>query len=141
MPVDRIGTHPSGMGNQLEKDIFVSRLQLMIVMAKAYLKDYQLGSYRAVAVKNNAARLSEALSSWESYKTHFSKSATETMGIHLDHILFQRIKLLLVMAVSIAEGNPMGSSRKQALRNNIDYIAECLNFNNRPKAMPVLLVA
>ena len=57
--MDRIGIHPSGMRKQQEEDIFISRLQLMIVMAKAFLKDYQLGGYRAVAVKNNAARLAE----------------------------------------------------------------------------------
>jgi hypothetical protein len=139
--VDRIGTHPSGMRKQQEKDIFLSRLQLLIVMAKAFLKNYQLGDYRVVAVKNNATRLTEALTGWESYKKHFPKADPESMDIHLDHILFQRIKLLLVMAVSFAEGNPMGSRRKRALRNNMDYIAECLNFNNTSTSIPVLSVA
>lgn len=139
--MDRIGTHPSGMRKQQEKDIFLSRLQLLIVMAKAFLKDYQLGGYRTVAIKNNAARLTEALTGWESYKAHFPKADAESMEIHLDHILFQRIKLLLVMAVSFAEGNPMGSRRKRALRNNMDYIAECLNFNTTSKPIPVLSVA
>ena len=129
------------MREQQEKDIIISRLQLLIVMAKAYLKDYHLSGYRAGAVKNNAARLSEALTGWESYKVHFSKAANRAMGTHLDHILFQRIKLLLVMAVSIAEGNPMGPRRKRALRNNMDYIAEYLNFNNTSKPIPVLSVA
>lgn len=113
----------------------------MVVMAKAYLKDYQIGGYRAVAVKNNAARLAEAPTGWTSYKSHLSNAANETTGIHLDHILFQRIRLLLVMAVSIAEGNPMGPSRKRALKSNIDYIAECLNFNQSSETVPILSVA
>lgn len=139
--MDRIGTHPSGMRKQQEKDIFLSRLQLLIVMAKAFLKDYQLGGYRVVAIKNNAARLTEALTGWESYKEHFPKADPESMDIHLDHILFQRIKLLVVMAVSFAEGNPMGSRRKRALRNNMDYIAECLNYHNTSTSIPILSVA
>ena len=139
--MDRIGTHPSGMRKQQEKDIFISRLQLLIVMAKAFLINYQLGDYRAVAVKNNATRLTEALTGWECYKEHFPQADPESMDIHLDHILFQRIKLLLVMAVSFADGNPMGSRRKRALRNNMDYIAECLNFNNTSTSIPVLSVA
>ena len=139
--MDRIGTHPSRMGKQREKDIFVSRLQLMIIMAKAYLKNYQISGYRAVAVKNNAARLAEAPTGWNSYNTHFSNAVNDTKGIHLDHILFQRIRLLLVMAVSISEGNPMGPSRKRALKNNIDYIAESLDFNTRLEIIPVLSVA
>ncbi len=139
--MDRIGTHPSGMRKQQEKDIFLSRLQLLIVMAKAFLKDYQIGGYRTGAIKNNAARLTEALTGWESYKEHFPQADPESMDIHLNHILFQRIKLLLVMAVSFAEGNPMGPRRKRALRNNMDYIAEYLNFNNTSKPIPVLSVA
>ena len=138
--MDRIGTHPSGMRKQQEKDIFLSRLQLLIVMAKAFLLNYQLGDYRAVAVKNNATRLTEALTGWESYKKHFPQADPESMDIHLNHILFQRIKLLLVMAVSFADGNPMGSRRKRALRNNMDYIAECFNFNTSTP-IPVLSVA
>jgi hypothetical protein len=139
--VERIGIHPSGMRAQQEEDIFISRLHLMIVMAKAYLKNYQLGGYRAIAIKNNAARLAEAPTGWHSYKTHFSKAATETTGIRLDHILFQRIRLLLVMGVSFAEENPMGPSRKRALRNNIDYITECLNFSDISAMKPVLSAA
>jgi hypothetical protein len=129
------------MRNQQEKDIFVSRLQLMIIMARAYLKDYQIGGHRAVAIKNNAARLAEAPTGWQSYKAHFSRTAHAPAGLRLDHILFQRIRLLLVMAVSFAEGNPMGPSRKRALRNKIDYIAECLNFNDSPEMIPVLSAA
>lgn len=139
--MDRIGRHPSRMRKQQEKDIFISRLQLMIVMAKAYLRDYQIGGYRAVAIKNNAARLAEAPTGWNSYRAHFSSAVSNSRGIHLDHILFQRIRLLLVMAVSFADGNPMGPSRKRALKNNIDYIAESLDFNTRPETIPVLSVA
>ena len=139
--MDRIGSHPSRMRKPEENDIFISRLELLIVMAKAYLKDYQIDSHRAVAVRNNAARLAEAPSGWKSYRAHLSNAAMETNGIQLDHILFQRIRLLLVMAVSIAEGNPMGPSRKRALKNNIDYIAESLDFSTRPETIPVLSVA
>lgn len=139
--MDRIGRHPTRMREHEEKDIFISRLQLMIVMAKAYLQDYQIGGYRAVAVKNNAARLAEAPTGWKSYQAHFSNARNDTTGIHLDHILFQRIRLLLVMAVSFAEGHPMGPSRKRALKNNIDYIAESLDFNQSSETVPILSVA
>ena len=139
--MDRIGAHPLRMRKQREEDIFISRLQLLTIMAKAYLKDYHLGRYRARAIKNNAARLAEAPYGWKSYKTQLSAATDDPGSIQLDHILFQRIRLLLVMAVSFAEGNPMGPSRRHALKNNIDYIAESLGFNTRPETIPVLSVA
>ncbi|MBW2612580.1 MAG: hypothetical protein JRE12_09495, partial [Deltaproteobacteria bacterium] len=50
--VDRIGPNPGEMRKLQEKDIFISRLQLLVVMSKAYLKDYPLGGYRAGAIKS-----------------------------------------------------------------------------------------
>ena len=119
----------------------MSRLQLMIIMAKAYLKGYPFGGHRTNAVRNNTARLSTALKDWASYKANFSAAEGKTTSPNMDHILFQRIKLLLVMSASFAEGNPMGASRKRALENNIDYIAESLNLEKRSETIPVLSVA
>ena len=35
-------------------DIFISRLKLLIIMAKAYLKNYPIGNYRKSAIIENA---------------------------------------------------------------------------------------
>ena len=139
--MDRIGTHPSGMRQQQEKDMVAPRLTLMIIMARAYLKGYPFGRYRTAAVRNNADRLSAALADWEGHRKHFSTLADKSSGSHLDHILFQRIKLLLVMTASFAGGNPMGAARKKALKNNVDYIAECIHVEHRSDIIPVLSVA
>jgi len=139
--VDRIGPNPREMRKLQEKDIFISRLQLLVVMSKAYLKDYPLGGYRAGAIKSNAAKLADAMTGWESYKKHFTAVNNRKLHILLDHILFQRIKLLLIMAISFAEGNPMGSHRKSALRNNIDYITDRFMFEDGSEPIPLLSVA
>ena len=38
-------------------DIFLSRLKLLIIMAKAYLKNYPIGRYRKSAIINNARHI------------------------------------------------------------------------------------
>jgi len=139
--VKRLGSHPAKMRKLQASDIFFSRLQLLVVMSKAFLKDYQLGEYRAAAVINNAARLSEAMTGWEGYKTHLAGAGGDGLRLRLDHILFQRIKLLLTMAESFAAGDSMGPHRKMALKNNIDYIADALHLENQAESIPVLSVA
>ena len=50
----RLGANPLNMKEMDLDDIFTSRLQLLIIMAKAYLNGYPLGKYRAQAVIENA---------------------------------------------------------------------------------------
>ena len=46
----RLGAPPNAMREMDINDIFVSRLQLLLIMIKAYLQDYPLGSYRLDAL-------------------------------------------------------------------------------------------
>ena len=140
--MQRLGAHSSKMRSLDPKDVFRSRLKLMIVMTKAYLNNYQLGGRRAAVIRNNARKLTEAVKDWDSYNDNaFGREGNRPVGNHLDHILFQRLRLLAVMAKSFAEGNPMGHHRKMALQNNIDYICESLRLENEPEPTTLLSVA
>jgi len=139
--MQRLGSTSSEMKKMKDKEILRSRLQLMVVMVKAYLKNYELGRYRAAAIRKNASRLSEGVKDWESYASAFGSENHEQGNRHLDHILFQRVKLLTIMAKSFSEGNPMGFHRKMALQNNIDYISESLKFENEAETLSLMSVA
>ena len=61
--------------------------------------------------------------------------------LEVDHIFYQRVKLLAIMAKSFAEGSPVGQHRRMAIRNNIDYICEALQFNPQEENLQLLKVA
>ncbi|HSQ83256.1 MAG TPA: hypothetical protein VLM43_00925, partial [Desulfobacterales bacterium] len=50
----KLGPAPGEMGEMSDDDIFLSRLKLLIIMAKAYLKNWPIGNYRKSAIIENA---------------------------------------------------------------------------------------
>ena len=50
----KLGPPLEEMRPMLFEDIFLSLLKLLIIMAKAYLKDYPIGKYRKSAIIENA---------------------------------------------------------------------------------------
>jgi hypothetical protein len=50
----RFGPAAREMKSMSDEDIFSSRLKLLIVMTKAYLKDCPIGEYRKQAIQENA---------------------------------------------------------------------------------------
>jgi len=57
------------------------------------------------------------------------------------YIFYQRVKLLAVMAISFAEGNPMTEHRKEALDQNLTTISEALTFSSNISEIEFLKVA
>jgi hypothetical protein len=120
-------------------DIFISRLKLLIIMAKAYLKNYPIGNYRKSAIIENAHHVfyhSLQLAGSETQSSITSEVETEeAQEFH------QRVQLLAVMAKAMAENRLTGNLRKKALQDNLDRICEILIFSFHIKDVNFLKVA
>ncbi len=95
-------------------------------MARAYLQEASLGNTSIRSIIRNAGQIIRLQSDWNVHLSKFQISPQAQKNIDIDHIFYQRIKLLAVMVKSIAQGNPLGTRRRAALQNNIEYICEIL---------------
>ena len=123
------------------KNIFFSRLKLLIIMAKAFLENYPMGEYRMRSIIRNANEVARDCVDWNGYFHNFRASTESGRMLALDHIFFQRVKLLAIMTKSFAENNPMGQHRRMAVRNNVDYLCETLGYKPSNKEIEFLKVA
>jgi hypothetical protein len=144
----RFGSAAREMKSMSSEDIFSSRLKLLIIMAKAYLKDCPIGKYRKQSIIENARfvfyqslKLSSEIATFkhDDYRTQSGTASTGDM--HEEHIFHQRTQLLAVMAEALAEGRLKGQFRKKALQDNLDKICETLIFNFHIKDVNFLKVA
>ena len=127
---------------------FLSRLKLLIIMAKAYLKNYPIGKYRKSAIIENAHHVFyhslQLVSETEFFENHESESPsgiTPEVEIEEERVFHQRVQLLAVMLKAMAENRLTGNFRKMALQDNLDNICDTLNFNFHIKNLEVLEVA
>lgn len=97
-------------------------------MAKAYLQNTALGNYSLCSIIRNARHVNNFLSNWHQYLKHLEINQASPVNFTIDHIFYQRIKLLSIMVKSVAQGNPLGIHRKAALKSNVDYISEILPY-------------
>ncbi len=112
----RFGPGNHLMRPMLEKDIFLSRLHLLIVMVKAAVKGYPIGTHRKKAALENAATIHKQIARLD---TSFIGQTTSS------HLFRERVKLLSVMAAAmIGENYPMGVHRREAMLDNIQMIEE-----------------
>ena len=130
----RYGSSPAEMREMSEADISLSRLQLLIIMAKGYLKDYPLGEYRKEAVIKNADEVAK-------HVLDYMADVESGREMDPDYIFHLRVQLLAVMAKAFSEGYPMGEFRRQALEENLDYICEAITFDSQTYDMQFLKVA
>lgn len=124
----RLGSSSTDMREFDDEDIFVSRLKLVIIMTSAYLKNYPLGRFRKNAVIRTAHRITEEMVGWQGHFNNFHIDDPMD-GMDFDHVFFQRIKLLAVMAKAFADDHPMGHYRKKALEDNLEQVCEEITFN------------
>jgi len=122
-------------------DIFFSRLQLMIIMAKAFLEDYPLGEHRCRAMLENAEHIETDAAQMGTPAASAPDQTTPSENTPYDHIFFQRVKLLAVMIKAVAKGFPMEERRRTAMQENLDMICETLMFNGRVEDMSFFKVA
>ena len=124
----RLGSNLFRMRTVRDDDILISRLRLLIIMAKAYLQNTALGNYSLCSIIRNTGHVNNFLSNWHLYLKHLEIKQTSPVNFDIDHIFYQRIKLLSIMVKSVAQGNPLGLHRKAALKSNVDYISEILPY-------------
>lgn len=144
----KIGPTSGEMRAMSDDDIFLSRLKLLIIMAKAYLKDFPIGKYRKSAIIENAnfvfyhslqmASKTAFLNS-QDLKNH--SRITPSDETEEEYVFHQRVQLLSVMAKALAEDRLTGNFRSKALQDNLDRICETLTFNFHIKDVEFLKVA
>jgi predicted transcriptional regulator len=129
-------------------DIFLSRLKLLIIMAKAYLKNYPIGRYRKSAIINNAhhifyysLQLISETNFFENQESESQSGITSEMDTEEEHVFHKRVQLLAVMVKAAAENRLIGDYRKKALQENLDRICDTLIFKFHIKDLDFLKVA
>jgi hypothetical protein len=127
----RYGTTSPQMRPMAKDDILISRLGLLIIMAKAYLKSYPMGEFRKKAITDNARFVFyEALIRTHSNTTpSLIKTQPQTCRHdtrQIDNLFLLRAQLLAVMVNSFAEKKSKGNFRKKAMAENIDILSEYL---------------
>ena len=129
-------------------DIFLSRLKLLIIIAKAYLKNYPIGKYRKTAIIENAHHVFyhslRLISETKFFENHESKSQsgiTSEVKAEEEQEFHKRVQLLAVMAKAMAEDRLTGNFKKKALQDNLNRLCEILIFSFNDKDMKFLKVA
>jgi len=124
----RLGA-PSDQTREMDlDDIFLFRLQLMIIMAKSFLGGCPMGEPRRQAMLDNACHVeTESIDLGRSFtEDDFRRSQVE--NTEHDHLFYQRVKLLAVMVKAAAKGFPISDHRKSAMKENLDIICKTLSF-------------
>ena len=137
----RFGTQPEFMREMELDDIFLSRLQLLVIMAKAYLNQYPLGEFRQRSILENASLvqidaegLAEEASAWKTDKP-------DSGSMNFEPVFYQRIKLLTVMAEAFAKGHALENHKREALEHNLDSICEAITSRKKLSETQFLNVA
>jgi hypothetical protein len=120
-------------------DIFLSRLKLLIIMAKAYLKDFPIGKYRKLAIIENAH--SVFYHSLQLINSEIQSSIPSEVETEEEKEFYRSVQLLAVMAKELAEDRLTGDMKVKALKDNLDRICEILIFNFNVKDVEFLKVA
>jgi hypothetical protein len=144
----KLGPTSGEMRAMTDDDIFLSRLKLLIIMARAYLKDFPIGKYRKSAIIENAHHVFYR-SLITASKTAFFKNQDFKQRLRItsegeteeEYVFHQRVQLLSVMAKALAENRLTGNFRKKALQDNLDRICETLLFSFHVKDVGFLKVA
>ena len=120
-------------------DMFLSRLKLLIIMAKVYLKNYPIGKYRKTAIIENVHHVFYHSLKLASSETQSGITSEVETGAEQE--FYQRVPLLAVMAKAMAENRLTGNYKKKALQDNLDRICEILIFSFHLKGVSFLKVA
>lgn len=113
----RFGAPHTQMHQMTEDQVFLLRLNLLIVIVNASLKGYPIGELRKNAALENAGIVHKRISQID----------TSFLNLKIpSHLFKERVKLLSVMTTAIvSEPYPLGIHRRQAVRDNIKMIIDC----------------
>jgi hypothetical protein len=144
----KLGPTSLGMRVLSVDDIFLSRLKLLIMIAKAYLKNYPIGKYRKSAVIENAhlvfyhsLKLVTETFFFQNHKSESQSGIASNFRIEEEHVFHQRVRLLAIMVKALAENRPTGHISEKDLQNNLDRICDTLTFNFHIKDVDFIRMA
>ncbi|MGD9334639.1 MAG: hypothetical protein PVJ50_06595 [Desulfobacterales bacterium] len=144
----KLGPTSEEMRAMSVNDIFLSRLKLLIIMAKAYLKNYPIGKYRKFAIIENAhhvfyhsLQLISEKGFLENNKSESQPDITSEIEIEDEYEFHKRVQLLAVMLKAVAENRLIRDFRKKALQDNLDRICDKLIFKSHIKDLDFFKVA
>ena len=107
---------------------FFTNLKLLIIMSKAFLNGYPLEEQRLKEIIRTAEDVAKDCVDWKGKRTNFRSISDSKRSIQLDHIFFERARLLATMSNSFAQGNPVGDNRRMVLYKNIDDLCGMLQY-------------
>ena len=129
-------------------DIFLSRLKLLIIMAKAYLKGYPIGKYRKSAIIENAhhvfyhsLQLISQINFSKNYESESQSAISSEIDIEEERKFHQSVQLFAVMVKAAVENRLTENYRKRALQENLNGICDTLIFTFHIKDFEFLKVA
>jgi hypothetical protein len=137
----RLGAEPLKMREMELDDVFLSRLQLLIVMTKAYVNAYPLGRHRLKSILENARHLKTEAVGLDEDLEFFGKDDGYGIGLDFDSGFYQRVKLLSVMAEAFAKGHTLEPQKREALEKNLETVCEAITFNRSISDIQFLKVA
>ncbi len=137
----RLGAKPERMREMELDDIFLSRLQLLVIMTKAYLNKYPLGSFRERSIIENAEFVKVDAVGLAEDLDYFGWDENSQNGLKLEPVFYQRVKLLAVMAEAFAKGHSLEDHKQEALEKNLNRICEIITFSKTISDMQFLKVA
>ncbi len=128
----RYGAVADKMRSMNSDELLISRLKLLLIMAKAKSQGYPMGHHRKTAIIENAriiftetlSRSNTVLTSLSSESRHRELSEGVTPP---DHLFLQRTQLLAVMMSAFASGRSQGRFRKKAMAANVKHICTYLS--------------
>jgi hypothetical protein len=135
----RLGPTSEEMRAMTWDDIFLSRLKLLIIMVKAYLKKFPLGKYRKAAIIENAH--SVFYHTMQCVDSEVQWRISSEVETEEEKEFQRRVQLLAIMAKELAEDRLTGHIRVMAVKDNLDRVCEILIFNFNVKDVEFLKVA
>lgn len=128
----RYGAVATKMRPMTTQEILVSRLKLLIIMAKANIKGYPMGEHRKDAIIDNCRIVfSKTLHRTSTYtRKHSFESESQTSSPDVkpaEHTFLLRTQLLAVMLSSFAQGKSSGRFRIKSIGDNIEQICKYLS--------------
>jgi hypothetical protein len=126
----KLGTDQPNARAMRKNDIFLARLKLLIISAKAYLENYPLGKIRRQAVIKNAKAILRILAQDISFEASLRRINESLDRMDIDYLLHERVKLLAFMAQAFAEDFPIGYHRRRVIENNVDYICDVMKMTD-----------
>lgn len=129
----RHGTVAEKMRPMGPNDVLISRLKLLVIMAKAALKGYPVGDFRKAAIVENARFVFyKTLGRVDNNPSFAPLAKTSASDYHqLDHLFLQRAQLLAIMMNAFSRGKFQGRFRRKAMAENIEQICEYLSDHFR----------